>query len=58
MLLMVVGDCWFVAAAASLATWSKKILHRCVPPDQDFEKDYAGTKCSLRIIKIKAISIK
>ncbi|KAI0242490.1 Calpain-A [Lamellibrachia satsuma] len=35
------GNCWFVAAAVTLAT-KPNLLHRVVPADQGFEKDYAG----------------
>ncbi|KAL8585039.1 hypothetical protein ACOMHN_043675 [Nucella lapillus] len=36
------GNCWFVAAAASLATGHKKLFETVVPPDQDFDQSYAG----------------
>ncbi|XP_076458518.1 calpain-9-like [Babylonia areolata] len=36
------GDCWFVAAAACLATGHKKLFEKVVPPDQDFDRNYAG----------------
>lgn len=36
------GNCWFIAAAASLAANDWKLLHRVVPQDQTFDKDYAG----------------
>lgn len=36
------GNCWFVAACASLATSHQQLIDWCVPPDQDFDRDYAG----------------
>ncbi|XP_076444186.1 calpain-9-like [Babylonia areolata] len=36
------GNCWFVAAAASLAANNWQLLHRVVPQDQSFDQDYAG----------------
>ena len=35
------GDCWFMAAMASLAE-SHDYLAKVVPPDQSFHTDYAG----------------
>lgn len=35
-------DCWFIAATACLACSHPQLLERCVPPDQEFDKDYAG----------------
>lgn len=37
-----VGNCWFIAGTAVVST-IPKLLYRCVPTDQDFDKDYAGT---------------
>ena len=37
------GDCWFIAAASNLAMTSRKLLERCVPPNQEFADDnYCG----------------
>lgn len=36
------SDCWFIAATACLATTHKQLLEWCVPPDQDFDRNYAG----------------
>jgi calpain len=36
------GDCWLVSSVGCLATGHVKCFNRCVPPDQDFENDYAG----------------
>ena len=41
--MMCPGDCWFVAGAACLAVANRKLFARCVPQDQSFTKDYAGT---------------
>ncbi|XP_021354811.1 calpain-9-like [Mizuhopecten yessoensis] len=35
------GNCWFIAGAAVVATHGK-LIERVVPNDQDFEVDYAG----------------
>ena len=35
------GDCWYIAAAATLAT-RPDLFRRVVPADQHFDKDYAG----------------
>ncbi|XP_063445319.1 calpain-B-like isoform X2 [Mytilus trossulus] len=37
----VLGNCWFIAGAAVVST-IPKLLFRCVPIDQDFDRDYAG----------------
>ncbi|KAI0220352.1 Calpain-B [Lamellibrachia satsuma] len=36
------GDCWFIAATATLAVTNGKLLERVVPPDQSFKEKYAG----------------
>lgn len=36
------GNCWFVAGAATLATGHKKLFEKVVPPDQEFDQHYAG----------------
>jgi len=38
---LLLGDCWFVAAAALLAC-RPALFHEVVPADQQFDKDYAG----------------
>ena len=35
------GDCWFVASLASLAT-EPSLMYRVLPNDQTFDHDYAG----------------
>jgi len=41
----IVGNCWFIAGAAVVAT-NKKLLARVVPQDQGFGEDYAGRTLS------------
>ncbi|XP_025093606.1 calpain-2 catalytic subunit-like [Pomacea canaliculata] len=36
------GNCWFIAAAASLAASNKALIERVVPPNQGYGQDYAG----------------
>lgn len=46
----VAGNCWFIAAAASLAASNKALIERVVPPNQGYGQDYAGkhAKCVTR----------
>ncbi|KAK6170022.1 hypothetical protein SNE40_018513 [Patella caerulea] len=37
-----IGDCWFVAAAATLCTSHRNIFERVVPLDQTFDTEYTG----------------
>ncbi|XP_069502379.1 calpain-1 catalytic subunit-like [Ambystoma mexicanum] len=37
----ILGNCWFLAAAASLSLYPQ-LMHRVVPPDQSFQEGYAG----------------
>ncbi|KAL8566600.1 hypothetical protein ACOMHN_054822 [Nucella lapillus] len=36
------GNCWFVAASATLAANDRQLLYRVVPQDQSFDHQYAG----------------
>ncbi|XP_059838683.1 calpain-9-like isoform X2 [Hypanus sabinus] len=36
-----VGDCWFLAALASL-TMQQELFNHIVPPDQNFQREYCG----------------
>ncbi|KAK2182039.1 hypothetical protein NP493_369g02029 [Ridgeia piscesae] len=36
------GDCWFIAATASLAVSNAKLIERVIPTDQSFNTNYAG----------------
>nr|KAG5703165.1 hypothetical protein BaRGS_027330 [Batillaria attramentaria] len=36
------GNCWFIAGAASLATGHRKLFERVVPLEQEFDHNYAG----------------
>lgn len=36
------GNCWFVAACACLATSHQQLFEWCIPSDQEFDRSYAG----------------
>ena len=40
-LLSISGDCWFLAATAGLSL-DDHLLYKVIPPEQSFERDYAG----------------
>ena len=43
------GNCWFIAGAATLAT-QRELFDKVVPPDQTFDAGgYAGT-CNMKLI--------
>ena len=45
------GNCWFLAAVASLCASNDKLLHQVVPQDNSLSKDYCGA-VHFRVCKI------
>jgi len=43
---LLLGDCWFIAAAATVAC-RPKLFRVVVPHDQEFDRDYAGP-CTIK----------
>ena len=41
MIILILGDCWFVAGAAVIAT-HPSLFKQVVPADQGFDENYAG----------------
>ena len=55
------GDCWFIAATASLAVSNAKLIERVIPADQSFNTNYAGvsrhqTEHNTRVVKYNVTS--
>jgi len=40
----ITGNCWFIAAAATLAV-KPQLIQNVVPTDQSFTDNYAGKQC-------------